>query len=42
MGINMKRTGNLDNALKFYRNAMDLEPDNSIFHYNIGVLLNIQ
>ena len=38
----MKRAGNLENALKHYKNAMDLEPDNSVFLYNTGVLFNIK
>lgn len=42
MGINMKRAGMLDHALNYYRSAMDLEPDNSVFLYNTGVLHNIK
>ena len=38
----MKRAGKLDDALSYYRKAMDLEPDNSIFLYNTGVLYNIK
>jgi tetratricopeptide (TPR) repeat protein len=38
----MKRAGHLDDALSYYRNAMDLEPDNSVFLYNTGVLYNIR
>lgn len=38
----MKRAGKLDDALSYYRNAMDLEPDNSIYLYNTGVLYNIK
>ena len=42
LGINMKRAGMLDNALDYYKRAMDLEPDNSVFLYNTGVLYNIK
>jgi tetratricopeptide (TPR) repeat protein len=42
MGINQKRAGNLEGALTYYKNAMDLEPDNSVFLYNTGVLHNIR
>jgi len=38
----MKRAGKLDEALAYYKNSMDLEPDNSTFQYNCGVLLNIK
>lgn len=38
----MKRAGMLDNALDYYKRAMDLEPDNSVFLYNTGVLYNIK
>jgi len=38
----MKRAGKLDEALAYYKNSMDLEPDNSIYQYNTGVLLNIK
>jgi len=38
----MKRAGMLDQAMVYYRSAMDLEPDNSVFLYNTGVLHNIQ
>jgi len=31
LGINMKRAGKLDQALRYYKDAMDLEPDNSVF-----------
>lgn len=41
MGINLKRQGKLEEALKYYKNAMDLQPDNSIFQYNTGVLYNL-
>ena len=41
MGINMKRSGKLNDALKCYQSAIDLEPDNSIYLYNTGVLYNI-
>ena len=42
MGINLKRAGKLEDALKYYKNAMDIEPENSIFQYNTGVLYNIK
>jgi tetratricopeptide (TPR) repeat protein len=42
MGINLKRAGKLQDALACYKNAMDLEPDNSVFLYNTGLLYNIQ
>ena len=38
----MKRAGKLDQALRYYKDAMDLEPDNSVFQYNTGVLFNIK
>lgn len=38
----MKRSGKLDDALQYYKNAMDLEPDNSIYLYNTVVLYNIK
>ena len=38
----MKRAGKLDQALIHYRTALDLEPDNSVFQYNTGVLFNIK
>ena len=31
LGINMKRAGKLEQALGYYKNAMDLEPENSVF-----------
>jgi tetratricopeptide (TPR) repeat protein len=42
MGINMKRAGKHEDALKYYKNAMDIEPDNSIYQYNTGVLYSIK
>jgi Flp pilus assembly protein TadD len=42
LGINMKRAGKLDLALGYYKTAMDLEPDNSVYLYNTGVLFNIK
>ena len=42
MGINLKRAGKLADALACYKSAMDLEPDNSVFLYNTGLLYNIQ
>ena len=38
----MKRAGKLDDARAYYNNAIDLEPDNSIYMYNTGVLHNIR
>jgi len=32
----------MQEALKFYRKAIDLESDNSVFLYNTGVLQNMQ
>ena len=31
IAINFKRAGNYDDALKHYKNAINLEPDNSVF-----------
>ena len=42
MGINLKRAGKLDDALKYYRKANELAPDNSTFQYNTGVLYHIR
>jgi tetratricopeptide (TPR) repeat protein len=42
MGINLKRAGKLQDALACYKHAMELEPDNSVFLYNTGLLYNIQ
>lgn len=38
----MKRAGKLDDALQCYKNAIDLEPDNSVILYNTGILYNIK
>jgi Flp pilus assembly protein TadD len=42
MGINMKRAGKLEEALNYYKKAIDLEPENSIVLYNTGILYNIK
>ena len=42
MGINMKRQGLLDQALFYYKKAIDLEPHNSVILYNIGILFSIR
>lgn len=42
MGINLKRAGKLDEALQYYKQAMDLDPDNSVTLYNTGILYNIK
>ena len=42
MGINLKRAGNLDEALSFYQKAIDLEPSNSVILYNMGILHNVR
>ena len=38
----MKRAGRLDEALQYYKKAMDLDPDNSLVYYNTGILYNIK
>jgi Flp pilus assembly protein TadD len=38
----MKRAGKLDEALQFYKKALDLEPENSVVLYNTGILYNIK
>ena len=40
LGINLKRQGRLDEALKYYKNALDIDPDNSLTLYNVGILYN--
>lgn len=40
LGINLKRAGKLDDALNYYKKAIELEPDNPIILYNTGVLYN--
>ena len=42
MGINMKRAGRLEEALNYYKKAIDLDPDNSVILYNTGILYNIR
>jgi tetratricopeptide (TPR) repeat protein len=42
MGINLKRAGNLDDALSYYQKAIDLEPANSVILYNMGILHNVR
>jgi len=32
--------GKLEDALSYYKTAIELEPDNSLFEYNCGVLFN--
>jgi tetratricopeptide (TPR) repeat protein len=32
--------GKLEDALYYYKTAIELEPDNSLFEYNCGVLFN--
>ena len=41
LGINRKRAGKLDDALSHYKSAMEIEPDNSVFLYNMGCLYNL-
>ena len=41
MGINLKRAGRLEEALAYYKSAMDLEPENPIIYYNTGILYNV-
>ena len=38
----MKRAGRLDEALNFYKKAIELDPANSVILYNTGVLYNIK
>lgn len=38
----MKRAGKLDEALQYYKKAIELEPDNSLVFYNTGILYNIK
>ena len=42
MGINMKRAGKFNDALNYYKCAIDLDPVNSIVLYNTGILHNIR
>ena len=32
----------MSDALKYYKKSMELEPENSVFQYNTGVLYNIK
>ena len=38
----MKRAGRFNEALSYYRSAMDLDPANPIVLYNTGILHNIR
>ena len=38
----MKRQGRLDEALDYYKKAIDLDPANSVILYNTGILFNIR
>ena len=38
----MKRAGKLEEALEYYKKAIDLEPANSVILYNTGILHNIR
>lgn len=38
----MKRQGRLDEALTFYKKAIELDPANSVILYNTGILFNIR
>ena len=42
LGINLKRAGKLEDALNYYKRAIELQPDNPIVLYNTGVLYNIK
>ena len=42
MGINLKRQGRLDEALIYYKQALELDPHNPVIMYNIGILFNIR
>ena len=37
----MKRAGRLEDALEYYKRALDLDPENSLVFYNTGILYNI-
>lgn len=41
MGINQKRAGRLEEALQYYKKAIELDPENSLVFYNTGILYNI-
>ena len=38
----MKRQGRLDEALDYYKKAIELDPANSVILYNTGILFNIR
>lgn len=38
----MKRQGRLDEALTYYKKAIELDPANSVILYNTGILFNIR
>lgn len=38
----MKRQGRLDEALEYYKKAIELDPANSVILYNTGILFNIR
>ncbi len=38
----MKRAGKFNDALNYYKCAIDLDPVNPIVHYNTGILHNIR
>jgi len=42
MGINLKRAGRLEEALDYYKKAIELDPANSVILYNTGILHNIR
>ena len=37
----MKRAGKLEDALNYYKKALDLDPENPLVFYNTGILYNI-
>lgn len=38
----MKKQGRLDEALIYYKKAIELDPNNSVILYNTGILYNIR
>ena len=38
----MKRAGKFNEALNYYKSALDIDPINSIVLYNTGILFNIR
>lgn len=38
----MKRQGRLDEALNYYKKAIELDPTNSVILYNQGILYNVR